>query len=197
MKEIEILHSLKEDRQIAEGKVENFVFQDGEKFKIKGEERVIDTYYNSVKFNDFDPDESSKLRASFRIREKGGDCFITHKHDVFDERNIWVYSNELETAVAEIGIVKDILKKLYFQELIKIDNTKKKYESSSYELVLESVVGLGDFIEIEYKSQTEISEHEVLEIKQSIRDLVSKLGINIGEELNSGKPELMLKKLMK
>lgn len=197
MKEIEILYSLKEDIKSAEGKVESFVFQDGEKFEVKGVERVIDTYYNSVKFNDLDPDENNRLSSSFRIREKENCCFVTHKDDVFDEGNVWIYSDELETAVTGADVLKDMFKKLYFQELIKIDNTKKRYESGKYELVLESVAGLGDFIEIEYKSQTEIGEHEVLEIKQSIRDLVNKLGINIGEELNSGKPELMLKKLTK
>lgn len=63
--------------------------------------------------------------------------------------------------------------------------------------MLESVTGLGNFIEIEYKSHAEIGELEILEIKQSIRNLVNELEINIGEELNSGKPELMLKKLTK
>ena len=197
MKEIEILCSLKEDIKSAERKVENFVFQDGEKFEIKGEERVIDTYYNSSKFKDLDPDENNKLRSSFRIREKGGGCLITHKNDIFDKSNIWVYSNELEASVVEAGTLKGILKELHFQELVKIDNMKKRYESSNYELVLESVVGLGDFIEIEHKSQTEISELEVLGVKQSIRGLINKLEITIGEELNSGKPELMLKRQAK
>ncbi len=197
MKEIEILYSLKEDIKSAERKVENFVFQGGEKFEIKGEERVIDTYYNSVKFKDLDPDENNKLRSSFRIREKDGGCSIAHKNDIFDKSNIWVYSNELETAVVETSILKGILKELHFQELVKIDNIKKRYESSNYELVLESVAGLGDFIEIEYKSKTEISELEVFGVKQSIRGLINNLEINIGEELNSGKPELMLKRQAK
>lgn len=125
MKEIEILYSIKEDMKSAEGKVESFVFQDGEKFEVKGEERVVDTYYKSVKFNDLNPGENNRLYSSLRIREKENGCFVTHKDDVFDKNDIWVYSDELETAVIETEILKGILKKLHFQELIKIDNIKK------------------------------------------------------------------------
>lgn len=197
MKEIEILFSLKGNIKSIEQKIESFTFEGGEKFLSKGEIRIVDTYYKSVKFKDLDPDDENRLRSSFRVREKGDKCLVAHKQDIFDGNDVWVYSNELETMVSDPAILKGILGELHFQEFIKIDNVKKIFESSNYELVIERVAGLGDFIEIEYKSKNEFSDDEVSNIKHSIRLLINNIGIDTEGELNSGKPELMLKKLMK
>lgn len=195
MKEIEILYSLNDDIETAENKIHNFIFEGGGTFAFVGEKRIVDTYYKSEKFDNLNPDENNRLRSSFRIREKGEVCQITHKQDVFTENDNWLYSNELEASVSDSHMLKMILAELHFRELTRVDNTKRIYESSHYELVLERVENLGNFIEIEYKSNHEIKDDEVAGIKQAIRNLVKMLKINIGEELNAGKPELMLKKI--
>ena len=191
MKEIEILYKLLEDIDFAKRKIQTFSFSDGKKFKFIGQKRVIDTYYKSKTFNDLNPDENNKLFSSLRIREKDSINYITHKHDNFDDKNIWTYSDELETKIEDAEIVKNILTTLNFIELVKIDNVKFIFESENYEIVLERVENLGNFIEIEYKSKEDIKE--VNKIKQEIRNVIQVLNVVVGEELNAGKPELMLR----
>jgi hypothetical protein len=70
--------------------------------------------------------------------------------------------------------------------------TKYTYVSDEYEIVLEDVKGLGLFLEVEKLDQ--VSDEEVLETKQHIRDFLTTLDIAFGEEQNAGKPELMLRK---
>lgn len=194
MKEIEILYKLNEDIKDAEEKVNKFLFEDGNKFIFLEKKRFVDTYFKSNTFDSLNPQNNDRLLKSFRIREVGEETYLTYKDDQFDKVGIWLYSDELETKIDNAEIFKNIIKKLNFSELVKIDNTKIIYESQNYELVIESVVDLGNFFEVEYKSKSEISTDDVDIIKQNIRKLVNAMGIKLGEELNAGKPELMLKK---
>ena len=85
-----------------------------------------------------------------------------------------------------------ISKHLGLKELVKIDNTKYTYLTNGYEIVLEDVKNLGLFLEVEKLAQ--VSDDEIVNTKQEMRDFIKKLGIEIGDELNMGKPELMLRK---
>lgn len=191
MKEIEILYPYLEDIAVGEQKVNNFK---KDVFVLREQSRVVDTYFVSNFFNDLSPSENYKLSSSLRVREINEIGYITYKLDKFNDKNIWLYSDEYETMVDSATTVKGILENLHFSELVKIDNTKTIYENSQFELVFEDVKGLGNFLEIEYKSNSEIEESDIENIKESIRSLANELHLCIGEELNAGKPELMLKK---
>lgn len=195
MKEIEILNSLQEKVTVADVKIKDFAFSNGDKFEYKGNKHVVDTYFSSKVFNDLDPDDCGRLRSSLRLRQKDNEAFITHKYDNFDGNGIWVYSNEIETRVYEVKALTEILKALHFENLITIDNHRLFYESTNYEIVLEDVVQLGTFVEIEYKSDVEINENEIDDIRERMRTIIANIGLFVGEELNAGKPELMLKKI--
>lgn len=195
MKEIEILCNLKEKIEEASNKILNFTFDNGEKFEYVGQKKVIDTYYKSETFSDFNPDQDNKLYASFRIRQKENTSYITYKYDHFNEKNIWIYSDELETEVGDAQTAKAILEKLHCKELVRINSIKQVFSTTYYEIILEQVVDLGDFIEIEFKNDTDIKDEDVLDVKKDIQELLIRLGIQAGEELNAGKPELMLKKV--
>lgn len=196
MKEIEILSSLQENIPSAESKIQNFVFSDGETFEFKGEYNIIDTYFVSDAFNDFNPDENGRLRACLRLRQKDKDnVYLTHKQDIFDEKGTWLYSDEVEVKIQDRENFLLILKSLHFKELITIRNVRRFYEAKNYEIVLDDIADLGLFVEVEYKSTSDIVEGEVSGIQQKVRNLILDLALVVGEELNAGKPELMLKKL--
>ncbi len=195
MKEIEILNSLQESIISAEEKVKSFIFPDGDMFKSKGNKHTVDMYFASNVFDDLNPDTDGRLKASLRLRQKGDDAYITYKHDYFNDHKKWMYSDESETKVQDIKVINHILKALHFENLVTIDNQKLCYESNTYELVLEDVMGLGKFVEIEYISDTDIDENEIDKIQTKMRDIVKNIGLLIGEEMNAGKPELMLKKV--
>lgn len=54
---------------------------------------------------------------------------------------------------------------------------------------------LRTFVEFLNKNNPEIKDEDVLGVKKDIQELLIRLGIEVGEELNAGKPELMLKTL--
>lgn len=195
MKEIEILNSLQESIVSAEEKVKSFIFPDGEIFKSKGNKHTVDMYFASNVFDDLNLDTDGRLKASLRLRQKGDDAYITYKYDHFNDHKKWMYSDESETKIQDIKVINHILKALHFENLVTIDNQKFCYESNKYEIVLEDVVGLGRFVEIEYISNVEIDEGKINNIRNEMLSVIASIGLSIGEEMNAGKPELMLKKV--
>lgn len=95
----------------------------------------------------------------------------------------------------DIDILKRILGKLGLQELVIVNNKKHTFETTEYEIVVEDVEGLGVFLEVEYIGNSE--KTSVDEIKKRIIQFIKDLNHKVGDELNSGKPELLLKKTNK
>jgi len=184
MKEIEILVEVTSDKTTALKALESFVF--------KGAKQVIDVYFTSPFHNTLSPDSTGRLYNCYRFRLKDGKASVAYKVDHFDDRMQWTYSDEYETGIDDFSTALQIQEQLGFTELVRIENTKYTYVSDEYEIVLEDVKGLGLFLEVEKLDQ--VSDEEVLETKQHIRDFLTTLDIAFGEEQNAGKPELMLRK---
>lgn len=182
MKEIEILVEVKDSI--------NKVLELFNKFQYIGKELVIDEYYYDPKRNNLKPDKNDQLSECLRLRRKGNNNYITYKNDVF-ENNIWLYSNEYETKVESIEVLKQILNKLGLKKLLTIKNTKRIYKYNEYEIVFEEVEDLGYFIEVEYCTDINV---DVKKLKNKIQKFIDSLGLNVSKELNMGKPEMILKK---
>jgi len=162
-------------------------------FKYIKKERIKDTYYFHPNLNILLPEKNGRFRDCFRIRVKENRNLIAYKKDYFDKKDIWQYSEELETSIGDFETIFDILKALGFKILVEIDNTKYKYLHKKYELVLEEVKDLGLFLEVEFKGNSHQSPKK---IKKEIYNFISTLGLKF-IELNLGKPELLYKKKMR
>lgn len=191
MKEIEVLYTLrtniKEAKKLLAEKV-GFV-----------EEVVIDDwYYSRYDIEGLLPDKEGCLHAALRLRRKGDKYYITYKYDHFDDNDAWFFSDEHETLVDDIMVMKNIFRKLLFTELVQVQNKKYYYQNDTYEIVLEDVLGLGHFIEIEFKGDAkDFSYEDIRNKKETMRSFLKLIGIETGEEMNAGKPELLLKKIKK
>jgi predicted adenylyl cyclase CyaB len=180
MKEIEVLYSLENDITDVMTKLEQF--------EHKGAKKTLDIYFVDEKRDDLKP-SNGKIYKCFRLRDKNGSAFITYKNDHYDGET-WLYSDEHETKVKSFEQAYKIIECLGLKELVKIDNTKHTFVTPNYEIVIEEVKDLGCFLEVELLISDDVTD--VAAEKQKIRDFVTELGLNPGEELNSGKPELML-----
>lgn len=191
MKEIEILYKLNSD-------IENAILllkKNNAEFTSISE--TIDTYFTRDDIANLKPNNKGRLTNCLRLRSKGDKNYITYKKDYFDDKDIWIYSDEFETNIGDVKVLENILKILGFKELIIVDNTKHIFNIDRYEIALESVKNLGDFIEIEYSGDEKFdSIDSINNKKEEMRKYVLNLGINIGEEMNAGKPELMLKNIL-
>ena len=125
-----------------------------------------------------------------RLRQKNNEYSITYKDDVFDNGK-WLYSNEYESVVESLDMIKEIFNRLGLIKFIEINNEKETYICDDYEIVLENVKDLGIFIEVEYCTNDDV---DVKEIKKNIQSFIDKLGIKVSPELTMGKPEMYMKK---
>ena len=182
MKEIEILVEVYDDIQ----NIKNAL----KKFEYIGTKHTIDEYYYDPKRDDLKPDENNKLSHCLRLRNKNNEYYITYKDDIFDNEK-WIYSNEYETKIESIDILKEIFEKIGLKKFIEIDNIKEIYKFDKYEIVLENVKKLGNFLEVEYCSD---SDNDVNIVKNEIQEFINSLNIKTSEELNMGKPEMYLRK---
>lgn len=182
MKEIEVLVEVYDSIENVKKKLE--------KFDYKGLKNTIDEYYYDPKRDTLKPDKDNQLSHCLRVRTKSNEYFITYKDDVFDNGK-WLYSNEYETKIESITMIKEIFNKLGLIKFIEIDNKKETYTYKDYEIVIEDVKDLGIFMEVEYCTNEEV---DVKNIKKEIQKFINELGLNVSEELNMGKPEMYMKK---
>jgi len=181
MKEIEILVRVNSD-------IESIISKFND-FEYLGTSKVIDEYYYDPKRKNLKPDETGQIKECLRLRKSRDKYYITYKDDVF-EGDKWLYSNEYETEVLNIDMTRKIIEHLGLVKLLEIDNTKEKYKYKDYEIVLENVKDLGIFMEVEYCTDEEVS---VKELKKEIQTFIDNLELDVSEELNLGKPEIMIK----
>ena len=160
------------------------------KFDYKGNKVTIDEYYYDPMRDTLKPDKDNQLSHCLRLRQKNNEYSITYKDDVFDNGK-WLYSNEYETKVESIEMIKEIFNRLGLIKFIEINNLKETYVYNDYEIVIENVKDLGLFLEVEYCTNDDV---DVKEIKKEIQSFIDNLGINVSSELNMGKPEMYMKK---
>lgn len=182
MKEIEVLVEVYDDVKNIKKKFK--------KFNYKGLKRTIDEYYYDPKRSELKPNKNSGLDHCLRLRTKNDEYSITYKDDVFDNGK-WLYSNEYETKVENIEMVREIFKRLGLIKFIEIDNKKETYTYNDYEIVIEEVKDLGLFMEVEYCTDDDV---DVKEVKNDIQKFIDSLKIKVSDELNIGKPEMYMKK---
>lgn len=187
MKEVEVLIEVKDSKEKALNVLEQFGSATAQ--------HVLDIYFYDQLRSDLQPGKNTRLNRSFRLRKKDEKISLAYKIDHFDKNDQWIYSDEHETRVDNFNEASNIIKHLGLQELIRIDNEKHIFKTSEYEIVFEDVKNLGYFLEVEKIHEVEDSLIE--ETKQKIRSFIQQLNINFGEELNAGKPELMLRKQKK
>ena len=183
MKEIEILVELYSDIQEAK--------QTLNQFKSTGIKNVIDTYYYDPLRNNLKPNKKLQIDECFRLREQNDKTYITYKIDKFDDNNVWLYSDEYETEVKNKQQIINIINALGLKKLLVINNKKTSYTTNKYEIVIEEVDKLGNFMEVELCTNENVN---VKEIKREIQAFINSLGLDVSEELHMGKPEMMLKK---
>ena len=182
MKEIEILVELYDDIDNVKKKFSNFEYL--------GLNHVIDEYYYDPKRDILKPNNDMQLDHCLRLRSKNDKYYITYKDDVFDNE-IWLYSNEYETKIEDVDMMREIFDRLGLKKLLVIDNKKETYKYNDYEIVLENVDDLGLFMEVEYCTDRDV---DVKSIKLEIQEFIVSLDISVSEELNMGKPEMFLRK---
>lgn len=163
--------------------------------KFLGNKKTTDIYFFDPKRNDLKPDKKGQLKNCLRLRDKNKEYSVAYKVDHFNNKGVWLYSDEYESQVSDFKKTNDIFQKLGLKELIRIENIKSTFINNKYEIVLEDVKGLGIFMEVERHIVS--NKEDIIKIKEEIWNWIKKLDIKVSLELTMGKPELMLRKKYK
>jgi len=112
-----------------------------------GEGDQKDDYYTPAHRNFMD---KNPVEEWFRIR--GTDSGkLTYKRWHFDEAGHSNYCDEYESGVDDVGQMRKILAALNFEFLVTVEKHRRTWMWGDYEVAIDAVANLGDFVEVEYK----------------------------------------------
>jgi len=138
------------------------------------EEHQIDEYFSPT-HRDFI--EARPVKEWLRLRDSGGKYSMNYKNWYFNKKGGSNYCDEYETRLENLNQVRKILGILNFRFLVRVDKLRKIWKYKDYEIAVDSVKNLGDFVEIEYIGKNENIRPEI--ITQEMIDLL--------KEINCGK----------
>lgn len=107
----------------------------------------IDEYFSSA-LDSFLAVRPISRWLRIRQTEKGNSFNFKNWH--FDADGKSNYCDEFETKIEDIEATRKILAALNFNSIVVVDKLRKIFTYENYEIAIDSVKGLGDFVEIEY-----------------------------------------------
>ena len=115
--------------------------------EFKSEKHQIDEYFSPAHrgFLDIRP-----VKEWLRLRDADGEYSINYKNWHYNKDGKSYHCDEYETKVEDLSQIKKILNVLNFKPLVKVDKIRKTWLYKDYEIDMDSVKKLGDFVEIEY-----------------------------------------------
>jgi adenylate cyclase class 2 len=142
-KEIEIKVKIQDSREL-----EKLLAKDG---KFKFESKQMDQYYTPA-HRDFMAQKP--VEEWLRVRDEEGTYSINYKKFDYSNSSRANYCEEYEIKVESAEELKKILQLLDFKLLTDVDKLRKCWDLGDYEIALDTVKNLGDFVEIEYKADS-------------------------------------------
>jgi len=138
--------------------------------EFKKESRQIDEYFSPAhrNFTSVRP-----VREWLRLRDSSGKYSINYKNFHYDENGKSLYCDEYESQIGDLNNLKKILGSLNFKSLVRVDKERKIWEYKDYEIALDSIKGLGNFVEIEYMGKEEADPKK---ITQEMVDFLKNIG---------------------
>jgi len=146
--------------------IESRIKEMGAELAWEGEQQ--DTYFNHPK-RDF-----AKTDEALRIRKEKNRNSLTYKGPKIDEHS--KTREEIQFLIENPDAAGDMLVKLDFTPVGTVNKLRKNYQFDDLKISLDSVEGLGDFVEIE-ALDAGISEQDVTEVRDKIIALMDDLGL--------------------
>lgn len=125
--------------------------------RFKSEKHQTDDYFSPAHGNFLDV---RPVRKWLRLRDSDGSYSINYKNWYFDKKGKSHHCDEFETKIEDLNQVKRILTALNFKPIVRVDKSRKIWIYKEYEVSIDQVKELGDFVEIEYIGKDEKANPE-------------------------------------
>lgn len=139
--------------------------------EFKSEKHQIDDYFSPI-HRDFTG--VRPVKEWLRLRDSGGKYSINYKNWHYDKNGKSHHCDEYETKIDDLSQFKKILDVLNFKSVVKVDKVRKTWIYKDYEIAIDSVKGLGNFVEIEYIGGEEKVDPE--KITEEMVNFLKKVG---------------------
>ncbi|MCL2280300.1 class IV adenylate cyclase [Candidatus Saccharibacteria bacterium] len=153
------------------------------------ENHQIDTYFDS-EVTGWTKNASGQASIDFwlRVREENNVASLNFKDFSRNRRSDIASCAEFESVISAPHDVQKILECLGFTPAVVVDKVRRAYKFCDTEIAIDSVVGLGDYIEIEYYGDL----LDVDEIKNLLNSILAKIGAKTGQHDQLGYPHRLL-----
>lgn len=155
--------------------------------KFQSEKRQVDEYFSPA-HKDFLA--VRPVAEWLRLRDADGRCSINYKNWHFDKNGKSHYCDEFETKLESMEQAKKILSALNLKSVVAVDKLRKIWTYKDYEIAVDSIKILGDFVEIEYVGKDENVSPE--KVTGEMVDFLKKVGCGKITRNYVGYPFLML-----
>jgi len=155
--------------------------------QFESEQHQLDEYFSPAHRNFLGVRPTKEW---LRVRDADGNYFLNYKNWHFDEQGKSNHCDEFETKIESIDQVRKILSALDVKSIVVVDKVRKIWTYKDYEIAIDLVKGLGDFIEIEYIGKDENVEPK--KITETMIDFLKKIGCEKIRRNYVGYPFLIL-----
>ena len=144
-----------------------------------------DTYYDAPHREFSETDEALRIRHE---QPADGETVtkITYKGPLIEAES--KTREEHETAVDSEAALEGVLSGLGFEPAATVEKDREFYALEGYTITLDSVSGLGEFVEVEQ----EATESEVEAVREGAIDLLSALGLDASDQIRTSYLGLLL-----
>ena len=139
-----------------------------ENAEFKSEARQIDEYFTPA-HRDFTA--VRPVAEWLRLRDSSGQYSFVYKNWHHEGEKSF-YCDEYETEIGDLKQVRKILEALNFKSLVVVDKTRQTWRYLDFEIAMDSVKNLGEFVEIEYKGEAQADPKETTDqIVKLLKDI--------------------------
>jgi len=121
------------------------------------EKRQVDEYYTPP-HRDFT--SVRPVKEWLRLRDMEGKYSLNYKNWHYDMNGKSNYCDEYETPLEYIEQVRNIFTALNYKKIVTVDKIRKAWQFRDWEVSVDQIRGLGDFVEIEYKGSENVNPKE-------------------------------------
>lgn len=147
-----------------------------------------DVYYTPAHKNFLD---AKPISEWLRLRKTASEITINYKNWGNHNGNNKISCKEIEVGIDDLNGMLQIFEALELKEIIVVEKNRNSWKYKDIIISIDEITNLGDYIELEFASNLFEDENESLEY---IKDVIKELGINVGEQIFAGYPQLVMAK---
>jgi adenylate cyclase class 2 len=145
----------------------------------RGTVEQVDTYYDHPTRSFAATDEA------LRIRREGDRAALTYKGPKVDAGS--KTRREIETEIADPDAADDLLRAVGFEPAAEVRKTRERYELDGYTIALDTVDGIGEFVEVEAAGE----EAAVATLRDGAHAVLDRLGLDDDDQERASYLELL------